>query len=136
MEKRTLGQPTLRNPFMLNDNDVIIYNITVFFIWMQHKAVGVASLPEGAAVPSACLGRKLFIFRSSWRISKSYSRCCSSSSSCGLFCFTAYSFHRNFLKLGTYMQKAHAQTVTISDFENSSQKKSYDVKISPLMAIA
>ena len=43
------------------------------------------------------------IFRSSWRISKSYSRCCSSSSSCGLFCFTAYSFHRNFLKLGIYM---------------------------------
>ena len=42
-------------------------------------------------------------FRSSWRISKSYSCCCSSSSSCGLFCFTAYSFHRNFLKLGVYM---------------------------------
>ena len=43
------------------------------------------------------------VFRSSWRISKSYSRCCSSSSSCGLFCFTAYSFHRNFLKLGIYI---------------------------------
>uniref|UniRef100_A0A8C4NE51 BED-type domain-containing protein n=1 Tax=Eptatretus burgeri TaxID=7764 RepID=A0A8C4NE51_EPTBU len=42
-------------------------------------------------------------FRSSWRISKSYSRCCSSSSSCGLFCFTTYSFHRSFLKLGIYM---------------------------------
>ena len=56
------------------------------------------------------------IFRSSWRISKSYSRCCS----CGLFCFTAYSFHRNFLKLGIYMYKYPAQTVTISDFENSS----------------
>ena len=39
------------------------------------------------------------VFRSSWRISKSYSHCCS----CGLFCFTAYSFHRNFLKLGIYM---------------------------------
>ena len=32
--------------------------------------------------------------------------------------------------------KYPAQTVTISDFENSSEKKSYDVKISPLMEIA
>ena len=39
------------------------------------------------------------------------------------FCFTAYSFHRIFLKLGIYMYKFPAQTVPISDFENSSEKK-------------
>ena len=49
--------------------------------------------------PDVCPPLSSTIFRSSWRISKSYSRCWS----CGLFCFTAYSFHRNFLKLGIYM---------------------------------
>ena len=40
-----------------------------------------------------------------------------------IFCFTTQSFHRMFVKLAMYMQKAHAQAVTISDFGNSSKKK-------------
>ena len=52
-----------------------------------------------------------------------------------IFCFTTQSFHRIFVKLTMYMQKAHAQAVTISDFGNSSYKK-VDVIISPLMEIA
>ena len=77
------------------------------------------------------------IFRSSWRISKSYSRCCSSSSSCGLFCFTAYSFHRNFLKLGIESVKipcADSNNLRFGKF--LLEKKIYDVKISLLMEIA
>ena len=40
-----------------------------------------------------------------------------------LFCFTTKSFHQNILKLDMFMQKAHTQTVTISDWGNSSKKK-------------
>ena len=77
------------------------------------------------------------VFRSSWRISKSYSRCCSLSSSCGLFCFTAFSFHRNFPKLDTCMCKNSLRRQSPSPiFKIPPREKSYDVKISPLMEIA
>ena len=90
-------------------NDDFMWHRTIFFllvsIFFSDICTSASNFIKGVIKDTKNRHEELMlcVFRSSWRISKSYSRCCSSSSCCGLFCFTAYSFHRNFLKLGVYM---------------------------------